>query len=141
MAARSITVAAAAVALVALAATRALAASGVIPVNIQTFSNLACYGGNGAEHVLTCWRTATGFAVELPASGAAKRPFVDKSVRGHKVLPIPGVGVTLLYRKTWRSPNGDFRCASSNELFNAHLVCRNRTGKGFDLGSATYAVR
>jgi hypothetical protein len=128
-------------AIAGLAAAQAAAAPGVIPVNIQTFSNLACYGGNAGGHVLTCWRTATGFAVVLPEFKAPHRPFVKTSVRGHKVLPIPGVGVTLLYNKSWQSPNGDFRCKSSNELFNAHLVCANRGGRGFDLGSSSYVPR
>ena len=113
-----------------------------IPANVQTFSNLACYGGNGDGHVLTCWRTATGFTVVLPEFKAANKPFVHGSYRGRKVVLVPGTtSATLLYLKTWRSANGDFKCKASNSLFDAHLLCSNRGGKGFDLGPLTYRAR
>jgi hypothetical protein len=130
-----------AAALLVGAAAQGSASSDSIAVNLQTFSDLACYGGNGGGHVLTCWRTTTGFSVVLPEFKPPHRPFIDTSVRGRKVLPIAGKGVTLMYRKSWRSPNGDFTCKSSNSLFMAHLLCSNRNGKGFDLGPLTYATR
>jgi hypothetical protein len=113
-----------------------------IPANVHTLSDLACYGGNGNEHVLRCWRRVTGFTVVLPAFKAAHKPFIDDSVRGRRAVLLPGrVSATLRYGKSWRSPNGDFKCTSTNALFDVHILCSNRSGRGFDFGPFTYRAR
>jgi hypothetical protein len=116
--------------------------AGTIPANILTLSGLVCYGGNGDGHVLACWRRSTGFTVVLPEFKAARKPFIHASVRGLRAVMLPGpASATLVYGKSWRSPNGDFTCTSTDRLFDAHLVCSNRGGRGFDLGPATYKAR
>jgi hypothetical protein len=113
-----------------------------VPANVLTLSGLVCYGGNGDGHVLACWRRSTGFTVVLPEFKAAHKPFIHSSVRGLRAVMLPGrASATLVYGKSWRSPNGDFKCTTTNRLFDAHLLCTNRGGKGFDLGPATYRAR
>jgi hypothetical protein len=134
--------AAAAAAILLGTAARGATSADTIPANVHTLSDLACYGGNGNEHALRCWRRVSGFTVVLPAFKAARKPFIDNSVRGLRAVLLPGrVSATLRYGKSWRSPNGDFRCTSTNALFDVHILCSNRSGRGFDLGPFTYRAR